>query len=113
MVNDINREDVTEHQAIRDEERPTRRRFSVMWMLFVCVVINYLDRSNLSIVAPKLAEDLHLSPVMLGVMLSSFGWTYALFQIPASRLVDRISPRLLFAVTLALWSLSTMLAKDI
>ncbi len=87
--------------------RPTRRRFSISWMLFVCVMINYLDRSNLSIVAPRLAEDLHLSPVSLGMMLSAFGWTYALFQIPASRLVDRVNPRLLFAVALALWSLAT------
>jgi ACS family D-galactonate transporter-like MFS transporter len=89
--------------------QPTRRRFSVMWMLFVCVVINYLDRSNLSIVAPKLTEDLHLTPVALGAILSAFGWTYALFQVPASRFVDRVNPRLLFALALALWSLSTML----
>ena len=89
--------------------RPTRRRFSIMGMLFVCVLINYLDRSNLSIVAPRLVEDLHLSPIHLGMMLSAFGWTYALFQIPASRLVDRVNPRLLFAAALALWSLATFL----
>jgi len=76
-------------------------------MLFICVLINYLDRSNLSIVAPRLAGDLRLSPVSLGFMLSAFGWTYALFQIPASRLVDRVNPRLLFAAALALWSVAT------
>jgi ACS family D-galactonate transporter-like MFS transporter len=93
--------------AIGGGEKPTRRRFRVMWMLFVCVVINYLDRSNLSIVAPKLTEDLHLTPVMLGTILAAFGWTYALFQVPASRFVDRVNPRILFAVALALWSLAT------
>jgi MFS transporter, ACS family, D-galactonate transporter len=80
-----------------------------MGMLFVCVLINYLDRSNLSIVAPSLVEDLHLSPIRLGMMLSAFGWTYAIFQIPASRLVDRVNPRLLFAAALGLWSLATFL----
>jgi ACS family D-galactonate transporter-like MFS transporter len=96
-------------QTVGVEEAPTRRRFSVMWMVFVCVVINYLDRSNLSIVAPKLTEDLHLSPVALGTILSAFGWTYALFQVPASRFVDRVNPRVLFAIALALWSLATLL----
>jgi ACS family D-galactonate transporter-like MFS transporter len=90
-------------------EKPTRQRFCVMGMLFVSVVINYLDRSNLSIVAPRLSEELQLSPKLLGTTLSAFGWTYALFQIPASRLVDRIDPRLLYAITLALWSLGTLM----
>ena len=80
-----------------------------MLMLFVSVVINYLDRSNLSVVAPRLATDLHLRPAMLGLALSAFGWTYALCQIPASRLVDRIRPRLLYAIILALWSFGTLL----
>ena len=91
------------------EEKPTRQRFWVMGMLFVSVVINYLDRSNLSIVAPRLSDEMHLSPHLLGATLSAFGWTYALFQIPASRLVDRINPRALFATTLALWSVGTLL----
>jgi len=85
--------------------KPTRQRFCVMMILFVTVVINYLDRSNLSIVAPRLAYEMHLAPKMLGVTLSAFGWMYALLQIPASRLVDRMNPRSLYAATLALWSL--------
>jgi len=95
------------HEAGLIEERPTRRRFRVTWMLFVCVVINYLDRANLSIVAPRLTQDLHLTPVMLGMILATFGWSYALFQVPASRFVDRVNPRALFAIALAAWSLAT------
>ena len=76
-------------------------------MLFVCVVINYLDRTNLSIVAPKLTQDLHLTPVRLGMILAAFGWSYALFQVPVSRFVDRVNPRVLFAIALAAWSLAT------
>ncbi len=101
--------DLLDNEQISSRGRPTRHRFFISWMLFVCVLINYLDRSNLSIVAPKLAEDLHLSPVSLGFLLSAFGWTYALFQIPASRFVDRVNPRLLFAVALAMWSVATFL----
>ena len=45
-------------------------------MLFVIVVINYLDRSNISIVGPQLSRTLNLTPVKLGIVLSGFGWTY-------------------------------------
>lgn len=107
MVSETQPGGITEIDAAGRDEKPTRRRFRVMWMLFVCVVINYLDRSNLSIVAPRLTQDLHLTPVKLGMILAAFGWTYSLFQVPASRFVDRVHPRTLFAVALALWSLAT------
>jgi hypothetical protein len=35
-----------------DTTAPSRRRFIIMGLLFVTVVITYLDRSNLSIAAP-------------------------------------------------------------
>lgn len=107
MVSETQPGGITGIEAANREEKPTRRRFRVMWMLFICVVINYLDRSNLSIVAPRLTEDLHLTPVRLGLILAAFGWTYSLFQVPASRFVDRVHPRTLFAIALALWSLAT------
>ena len=107
MVSETQPGGITEIEAAGRDEKPTRRRFRVMWMLFICVVINYLDRSNLSIVAPRLTEDLHLTPVKLGMILAAFGWTYSLFQVPASRFVDRVHPRTLFAAALALWSLAT------
>ncbi|HEV2272643.1 MAG TPA: MFS transporter [Acidobacteriaceae bacterium] len=85
----------------------SRRRFLVAAMLFVIVVINFLDRSNLSIVAPQLSGSLHLDPIRMGLVFSGFGWTYAALQIPAGWLVDRIHPRLLYCAVLALWSIGT------
>jgi MFS transporter, ACS family, D-galactonate transporter len=76
-------------------------------MLFVIVVINFLDRTNISIVGPEVAGALHLNAVKMGLVFSGFGWTYALLQIPASRFVDRVHPRLLYFVALGFWSLGT------
>lgn len=78
-------------------------------LLFITVMINYLDRSNLSIVAGSLSHELQLTPRSLGLALSAFGWTYAFFQIPLSRLVDKTRPRYLMAAALGLWSLGTFL----
>src|SRR4051794_2139632 len=38
--------------------KPTRHRYMVMLMLFVSVVITYLDRSNISITAPAMGKEL-------------------------------------------------------
>ncbi len=60
---------------------PSRKRFFIMVLLFITVVINYLDRSNLSIAAPALTSDLGIDPIHVGLIFSAFGWTYAAMQI--------------------------------
>jgi MFS transporter, ACS family, D-galactonate transporter len=87
---------------------PTRRRFRIMGLLFVTVVINYLDRSNVSIAAPSLVDEFHLDPVQLGLVFSAFSWTYTAFQLPGGWLVDRVRPRVLYPVIILLWSLATL-----
>lgn len=88
---------------------PSRKRLIILALLFVTVVINYLDRGNLSIAAPALFKELHIDPVRAGLVFSAFGWTYALMQIPGGWLVDKVSPRVLYAGALALWSAATLL----
>ncbi|WP_367085343.1 MFS transporter [Pseudomonas sp. HOU2] len=88
---------------------PSRKRFFIMVLLFITVVINYLDRSNLSIAAPALTSELGIDPVHVGLIFSAFGWTYAAMQIPGGWLVDRVPPRILYSVALLLWSLATVL----
>ncbi|CAK8743996.1 D-galactonate transporter [Sodalis praecaptivus] len=56
------------------------RRFIVL-MLFITVVINYVDRSSLSIAAPHIVEELGLSSVQMGFVFSAFAWAYSPFQI--------------------------------
>ncbi|WPX37465.1 MFS transporter [Pseudomonas sp. CCC3.1] len=88
---------------------PSRKRFFIMVLLFITVVINYLDRSNLSIAAPALTSDLGIDPIHVGLIFSAFGWTYAAMQIPGGWLVDRVPPRILYSVALLLWSLATVM----
>ncbi len=84
------------------------KRFRIMGLLFVTVVINYLDRSNISIAAPSLASDFHLDPVQLGLVFSAFSWTYTPFQLPGGWLADRVHPRVLYPIIITLWSLATL-----
>lgn len=89
--------------------KPTRIRFRILALIFVCVVINYMDRTNISVAATAITEDLQLTPVQLGILFSAFGWTYAALQIPGGILVDRFAPRVLYAFCLITWSVMTLL----
>jgi ACS family D-galactonate transporter-like MFS transporter len=79
----------------------------VLFLLGLSVLINYIDRSNLSIAAPLLKDELHISPSQLGWLLSMFFWTYAGLQIPAGWLVDHFDVKWVFAIGFFVWSLAT------
>lgn len=88
--------------------KPTRVRYGMLALVFVNVVINYLDRSNISVAGATLGKDLQLSSVQLGLIFSAFGWTYAFLQIPGGLIADRFGPRILYAFCLITWSIATI-----
>ncbi|MDQ3844631.1 MAG: MFS transporter [Bacteroidota bacterium] len=90
-------------------DKPTRVRFRILVLVFVNVVINYMDRSNVSVAGPAISQDLGLTSVQLGLIFSAFGWTYAGLQIPGGILADRFSPRILYTCSLITWSVVTLL----
>ncbi len=85
------------------------REWRVLVLLVLSGLLNYIDRSNLSIGATNIQAELHLSNYQLGVLLSAFFWTYALAQLcyVAGWLVDRWSVCWILAGGVALWSLAT------
>ena len=54
----------------------------VLFLLALSVLINYIDRSNLSIAAPLMKDELGLSASQLGTLLSAFFWTYGSCRFP-------------------------------
>ena len=49
-----------------------RLRWYIAALLFTATVINYIDRQTLSIVAPVLTKELHISPIQYSNMLQAF-----------------------------------------
>src|SRR5258708_36815511 len=78
------------------------------FLLALSIFINYIDRGNLAIVAPLLKDDLGLSVYQLGILFSSFFWTYAIFQIVSGWLVDRFPVNWVLALGILLWSAATL-----
>ncbi|GAB3905784.1 MFS transporter [Larkinella knui] len=95
-------------EQVIGKAQKTRVRYGMLALVFINVVINYLDRSNLSVAASSLSKDLELSPVEMGYIFSAFGWTYAVLQIPGGLVADRFGPRILYAFCLITWSVATV-----
>ena len=80
-------------------QKPTHVRYLMLVMMFVTVVINYLDRSNISTAVSAIKGEFGIDNTEMGLILGAFGWTYALFQIPGGWLVDKMSPRVLLPIS--------------
>jgi MFS transporter, ACS family, D-galactonate transporter len=89
--------------------KPTHARLLILALVTVGTLINYLDRTVISVAAPFLQRDLGLDPIHLGIAFSAFSWTYAAAQIPGGVLLDRIGVRLTYFLSVTTWSIFTAL----
>ena len=84
-------------------------RWIIVALLFASTVLNYADRQTLSVLAPTLRQELHLSDQDYAHAVSAFLLTYTIMYSFAGRLIDRIGVRVGLGLCIAWWSLATML----
>jgi MFS transporter, ACS family, glucarate transporter len=87
----------------------SRARVTVVWFVFLLAFVTYLDRVCISAAAPYISDELHLTTVQMGTVLSAFALAYALFEIPSGWLADLIGPRQVLTRIVLWWSAFTML----
>lgn len=94
---------------------PGMRRTNVRWkisvLMWAAIAINYLDRANLSAATPAIMKQFHLNTAEMGIVLSSFFWSYMLFQIPSGWFADKVGQRISLAVAVGWWSVMTALTS--
>jgi MFS transporter, ACS family, glucarate transporter len=82
-----------------------RVRYLIVFMLFFVSSINYADRATLSMTKSGLCADLQLSTGLFGWLMSAWGWSYVIAQLPAGWLLDRFGSKRVYGVAFFLWSL--------
>ena len=87
--------------------RPGSGLVGVFFLLFLSILINYIDRGNLSIAAPLLKDELRISASQLGFLFAAFFWTYAAVQVASGWIVDRYDVNWVLAAGFVLWSVAT------
>ncbi len=73
-------------------------------LLVVAGLVNYLDRSTLSFANHAISEEMHLSALQMGILLSAFSLPYAFAQLPMGLLLDRLGARVVLGFGILLWS---------
>jgi MFS family permease len=90
-----------------------RIRVFTLVLLLLIGVVNYMDRSTLSIANQDISHDLGLGPVQIGLLLAVFSWSYAFAQLPAGPLLDRFGPRVVLGTGLLLWSAAQLVSGGV
>jgi MFS transporter, ACS family, glucarate transporter len=88
-------------------KRATTVRYWVVVFAMALAVVTYIDRVCISQAAPTISRELGLSEVEMAWAFTAFGWAYALFEIPAGYLGDRIGPRAVLMRIVLWWSFFT------
>ena len=86
-----------------------RSRWVMISLVFAATVINYLDRQTLSVVAPILMEQYHMTNVTYSQIIFAFMVAYTIMNGVSGPLIDRLGTRRGYAWTTAWWSAAAML----
>jgi ACS family hexuronate transporter-like MFS transporter len=85
------------------------RRWWIAGLLFLSVIINYIDRQCLSVLAPVITKELGLTPTGYANILNVFQLAYTGMYIGSGFLVDRWGARVSLAVFMGWWSVANAL----
>ncbi len=86
-------------------ERDTMRQVSVrlLPLLFLLYILCYLDRTNVSIAALQMNEELNFNAPTFGFGAGIFFLGYALFEVPSNLILTRVGARQWFARIAITW----------
>ncbi|MCD8777712.1 MFS transporter [Mammaliicoccus sciuri] len=91
------------------KEKRTNIRWFFAIAFFIIGIIAYMDRSNISIIAGPMMEDLNMSKAQFGLLASFFSLGYALMQVPSGILAEKFGPKKMLTIALLWWSAFTIL----
>lgn len=88
--------------------RLKRIQWVALTFLILAGVVNYVDRSALSIANHAISAELGLSASQMGVLLSAFSLAYAFSQLPVGALLDRFGARAMLGAGMLVWSIAQL-----
>jgi MFS transporter, ACS family, D-galactonate transporter len=91
----------------------SRVRYIILTLCFLGLVINYLDRANMSVALPYIDADLqlNLTNTQKGLILGAFFWAYDGMMLVAGWFTDKIGSRWAFTTAAIWWSIFTALTS--
>jgi MFS transporter, ACS family, aldohexuronate transporter len=84
-------------------------RWIVAGLLLLATTVNYVDRQAISVAAPVISREFRLSATDYSHIVFAFLLAYAIMQVAAGGLIDRVGTRKGLAFAVVGWSLASML----
>ncbi|MEX5547378.1 MFS transporter [Pseudomonas pergaminensis] len=95
-------------QATFDQRLYRKLAWRIMPFLFLCFVLNWLDRVNISFAHLQFKTDLNISDATFGIIVGVFSIGYLLFEIPSNLLLEKIGAKKTMMRIMVLWGLVTI-----
>jgi ACS family hexuronate transporter-like MFS transporter len=87
------------------------RRWWIVWTLFFSTAINYINRQTLSVLAPVISKEFHLSHTQLSNIFGAFQFAYAGTWLLGGIFLDIVGTRLGLSIAVVWWSLVSILTS--
>jgi ACS family D-galactonate transporter-like MFS transporter len=94
---------------VEGKKQGKRFRFVIMGVVWLAAFFLILDRVNISLAAPLIMEELGLSGVEMGFILSVFFWGYIIGNLGGGVASDNFNIRRFTSVILLVWCIMTAL----
>lgn len=86
-----------------------RRKWWLLGFAFLATVINYLNRQTLSVMAPVLLQQFHISATSYSQIVFAFMLAYTFMNGVSGRLLDWLGTKVGYGLTIAFWSSAEIL----
>ncbi|OGU81108.1 MAG: MFS transporter [Ignavibacteria bacterium RBG_16_35_7] len=84
-------------------------RWWIIGLIALATVINYIDRSTLSLMWPSISKDLGMDKNDYAFILNVFMVAYAIGQLVSGKVFDKVGTRLGYVIAIGVWGVSSFM----
>jgi len=107
---EVDPNDPPEDQIFDMSENGQKKRWSMVFALFVAFVLCNLDKVNMSVAIVPMSESFGWTATQKGLVASAFFWGYSFTQIPGGWLASKYGGKSVLFWGVVLWSFGTLIA---
>ena len=95
--------------ALGDKEQAVLKRVSrrYLWFLMLCLMINFVDRTNIGFAALTMNKALGLTATTFGLAGTALSVAYLLCEIPSNLILERVGARKWLARIMITWGIAS------
>jgi MFS family permease len=109
MSSDLVAPTVPENTAIETSRSGNGRKWIILGVLWLTLLVSYFDRTGMSIALPFMTKDLGLTQSVAGLVSGALFLSDTMVQVPAGWLADRFGQRRLIAIAIGWWTVFSVL----